>query len=379
MASRRRRARHVRVRGVRRRPRASAATRPWPQPPPPRWGRLALTPLRRRLQRRVDRRLYPLGRPRCRRSPRCSATSTPVARAPSSLPLACVSRCVTPGCVSAIASRASTAWWTTSAPRSSSRRPVDAMLDGTAIGALGPSVPGLRPELLREVAAASTTLVEVVRLRLELSAALQEVEASRARLVHAGDRGAPPARARPARRRAAAPGLARHGAAAGPAAARRRRHRVDRLLDQRGRRAGDGGGRAAPDRPRSAAEQPRRRAARRACRPDRSTVRSRSGSTCTPSRCPTTSRRPPTTSRARRSPTRSSTPRHAHRRAHRPSRRPARGADHRRRQGRCDASTAGLGSRRAERPRRGRRRRARVAQRRPGRHRSSRRRVPCGS
>jgi signal transduction histidine kinase len=62
------------------------------------------------------------------------------------------------------------------------------MLDGTAIGALGPSVPGLRPELLREIAAASTTLVEVVRLRLELSAALKEVEASRERLVHAGDR-----------------------------------------------------------------------------------------------------------------------------------------------------------------------------------------------
>jgi signal transduction histidine kinase len=40
---------------------------------------------------------------------------------------------------------------------------------------------------LREVAAASATLVEVVRLRLELTAALRQVEASRARLVHVGD------------------------------------------------------------------------------------------------------------------------------------------------------------------------------------------------
>lgn len=42
------------------------------------------------------------------------------------------------------------------------------------------------PELVREVAAASTTLVEVTRLRLEVAEALREVESSRARLLEIG-------------------------------------------------------------------------------------------------------------------------------------------------------------------------------------------------
>jgi signal transduction histidine kinase len=44
----------------------------------------------------------------------------------------------------------------------------------------------VRPELLRQIAGAAATLVEVVRLRLELARALREVESSRARLVQAG-------------------------------------------------------------------------------------------------------------------------------------------------------------------------------------------------
>jgi signal transduction histidine kinase len=62
---------------------------------------------------------------------------------------------------------------------------VPVVMGGETIGAL--RAPGLSPELLRQVAGASATLVEVVRLRLELTAAVREVEASRARLVHAGD------------------------------------------------------------------------------------------------------------------------------------------------------------------------------------------------
>jgi signal transduction histidine kinase len=63
---------------------------------------------------------------------------------------------------------------------------VPVVLDGSPIGAL---LPGVRPapDLLHEVASASATLVEIVRLRLEVTAALREVEASRARLVYAGD------------------------------------------------------------------------------------------------------------------------------------------------------------------------------------------------
>jgi signal transduction histidine kinase len=58
----------------------------------------------------------------------------------------------------------------------------------TTIGAIAATSPLLSNELLRQIAAASVTLVELVRLRLELTAALREVEASRARLVQVGDR-----------------------------------------------------------------------------------------------------------------------------------------------------------------------------------------------
>jgi signal transduction histidine kinase len=64
---------------------------------------------------------------------------------------------------------------------------VAVMLGGAPIGALLPGSRLLSAELLREVAAACATLVEVARLRLEITAALREVEASRARLVQVGD------------------------------------------------------------------------------------------------------------------------------------------------------------------------------------------------
>jgi signal transduction histidine kinase len=54
------------------------------------------------------------------------------------------------------------------------------LLGGAEIGAL--DARGSR-ELLREVAAAAALLVEVVRLRIELSAALRDVESSRGRLL----------------------------------------------------------------------------------------------------------------------------------------------------------------------------------------------------
>lgn len=62
---------------------------------------------------------------------------------------------------------------------------VPVRIGGQDIGALIRGDVGSR-ELLREIAAASALLVEVVRLRIETSRALREVEASRARLLHAG-------------------------------------------------------------------------------------------------------------------------------------------------------------------------------------------------
>jgi signal transduction histidine kinase len=58
-------------------------------------------------------------------------------------------------------------------------------LGGSRIGVLLPGRPA-PPALLAEVAEAAALLVEVVRLRLEVAGALREVEASRARLLHAG-------------------------------------------------------------------------------------------------------------------------------------------------------------------------------------------------
>ncbi|HEY5880040.1 MAG TPA: histidine kinase [Nakamurella sp.] len=64
-------------------------------------------------------------------------------------------------------------------------------LDGSSIGVLattpaGREARGLSDELLGDVAVRCTTLVEVVRLRLEVSRALAEIQASRARLVQVG-------------------------------------------------------------------------------------------------------------------------------------------------------------------------------------------------
>ncbi|MFC5993420.1 histidine kinase [Pseudonocardia hispaniensis] len=59
-------------------------------------------------------------------------------------------------------------------------------LGGTRVGALLPSGSGASRELLREVAAASALLVELIRSRLEINAALREVAQSRSRLLQAG-------------------------------------------------------------------------------------------------------------------------------------------------------------------------------------------------
>jgi signal transduction histidine kinase len=146
---------------------------------------VALSPLRRGLQRRVDRRLYPQrqaalaaiadlqraihagrARPEQLAERLREALRAPALRVGYVLPGAS-------GLVDELG-----------APLDAAGA-VPVVMGGESIGALRAS--GLSPELLREVADASATLVEVVRLRLELTAAVREVEASRTRLVHAGD------------------------------------------------------------------------------------------------------------------------------------------------------------------------------------------------
>ncbi len=147
----------------------------------------ALAPLRSRLQRRVDRRLYPArqaalaaiedlrgrtdageARPEQLEAALGTALRDPLLRVGYRLP-------GTAGLVDA-----------TGAPLETDDASVTPVrLDGHEIGAIVRGTVGSR-ELLREVAAASALLVEVVRLRIEVSRALGEVESSRSRLLHAG-------------------------------------------------------------------------------------------------------------------------------------------------------------------------------------------------
>jgi signal transduction histidine kinase len=64
---------------------------------------------------------------------------------------------------------------------------VPVVMGGTEVGALVPSSNAHSPGLLRDIARASGTLVEIVRLRVELTEAVRKLEISRARLVQVGD------------------------------------------------------------------------------------------------------------------------------------------------------------------------------------------------
>ena len=161
-------------------------------------------------------------RPPWRRSTDLQREVTRAPRGPSSSASGYGRRCVTRGCGSATSSRAAAGLSTGGRAGGCGQGGAGGhgrRADRRARARPGPS----SSELLHEVADASATLVEVVRLRLELTAALRDVEASRARLRAGRLRGAPPARARPPRRCAAAARVARHGPAARPAAPRRGR------------------------------------------------------------------------------------------------------------------------------------------------------------
>ena len=145
---------------------------------------------------------------------------------------------------------------------------VPVSLGGVQIGVLSGS-DATGPGVLRVVASACASLVELTRLRAELAGALREVEASRTRLIQVGD-----AERRRlerdlhdgAQQRLVSLG---HGVAAGPTSAApgwRRRERAARPGCCRARHRHR---RAPADRPWAAADQPGRRAARRPLRTDR--------------------------------------------------------------------------------------------------------------
>jgi signal transduction histidine kinase len=147
---------------------------------------VALAPLRIRLQRRVDRRLYPVRRAALAdletlRQEIHSGQSEPerledVLRRALRDPSVRVGYRL-PGGADLVDAAGNPI-------QSTMDGAAPVQLGGVAIGALM-AERGSR-ELLRELASASALLVEVVRLRIELGAALREVEASRARLQHIG-------------------------------------------------------------------------------------------------------------------------------------------------------------------------------------------------
>ena len=148
---------------------------------------VALAPLRRGLQRRVDRRLYPLRRTALGAVEDLQRRVHQNGARPEELAERLRVALRDPGLRIGYVRPEGEGLVDEDGAPVAVERAVPVAVGGTVIGALVPASRSLSPELLREVAAAAATLVELVRLRLELSAALREVEASRARLVQIGD------------------------------------------------------------------------------------------------------------------------------------------------------------------------------------------------
>jgi len=147
---------------------------------------LAFAPLRRRLQTHVDRRLYP------QRRAALAAVET-LTRAihegwavPEQLTDHLREGLRDPGLRVGYVIGSAELVDATGAPLDGASE-VPIVSGTTRVGALLPAATSTSPQLLREVAATTVTLVELVRLRLELTSALREVEASRSRLVQATD------------------------------------------------------------------------------------------------------------------------------------------------------------------------------------------------
>jgi signal transduction histidine kinase len=148
---------------------------------------VALAPVRRRLQHRVDARVYPLRQAALSAIDELQRDVNVGAARPEQLAERLRSALRDPGLrVGYVRPGGSELVEELGCPLPAEGT-VPVVSGDTTIGALLATSPALSSELLRQVAAASVTLVELVRLRLELTAALREVEASRARLVQAGD------------------------------------------------------------------------------------------------------------------------------------------------------------------------------------------------
>lgn len=147
---------------------------------------VALSPLHRRVQRRVDHWLYPARESALHSVSELRRRTTTVQASPEQLEPVLRDALGDSTLLVGLRSPQTGEYVdVTGVPVPASEESVPVVLDGATIGVLAASAATNR-ELLREVAGAAAPLVEVVRLRLEVREALAEVEQSRTRLLRIG-------------------------------------------------------------------------------------------------------------------------------------------------------------------------------------------------
>lgn len=146
---------------------------------------LALSPLRSRLQRSVDRRLYPPRRAALLAIEDLQRRIHTEQAQPEELESALRTALRDPALRVGLLVPGASGFVDAAGTPVSGPQLVPVTLGGAQIGVLASDATS--PAVLKAVAAGAASLVEVTRLRAELAGALREVAASRARLVQAGD------------------------------------------------------------------------------------------------------------------------------------------------------------------------------------------------
>jgi signal transduction histidine kinase len=147
---------------------------------------VALTPVRRVLQSRVDRRLYPLRRAAFEAVEGLHHDVSSGRSRPEELEERLRGALRDPGLRVGFRLPANDGYVDAAGAPLAATAGVAVVLDGVVAGVLVPGSGAASPELLRQVADHGSTMVEMVRLRLQVASALREAESSRARLVQIG-------------------------------------------------------------------------------------------------------------------------------------------------------------------------------------------------
>ena len=147
---------------------------------------LLLSPLRRRVQRVVDNRLYPVRRAALQAIEDLQRRVHTQNAQPEELESVLRTAMRDPGLRVGLLVRGTAGFVGISGSAVPQEGLVPVTLGGVQIGAVSGSQQ-TPPAVLRDVAAASASMIEMTRLRAELTGALRDVEASRNRLVLAGD------------------------------------------------------------------------------------------------------------------------------------------------------------------------------------------------